>query len=269
MIILSRSCALVAILFATACATSETESRRASQSSSLLTEAFIENDAVGAMVIRRLSDGQEWVHASARADTAFLPASTFKIVNAAVALETGVAATADDRYEWDGVERGNAAWNRDHTLKSAMSVSAVPVYQRIARSIGHERMSEWLDRIDYGNADISGGIDRFWLTGGLRTSAREQVDFLSRFVSGQTPFSARTVEIVSDLTLVEEGPGWALHAKTGWADETAIGWWSGWTHFGDETYAFALNMVMSDVESAPLRVEIGREALTAVGALPR
>lgn len=269
MITLLRSGALVTVLLSAACASAEPESQRLPQSSASLTEAFAEHDAVGTMVIRRLSDGHEWVHAPARADTAFLPASTFKIVNAAIALETGVASSANDRYEWDGVERGNAAWNRDHTLETAMSVSAVPVYQQIARSIGAERMSQWLDRVDFGNADISGGIDQFWLTGGLRTSAREQVDFLSRFVSGQTAFSPRTFEIVSDLTLVEEGPGWALHAKTGWADVTAIGWWSGWTRVGEETYVFALNMVMADVESASKRIEIAREALSAVGALPR
>lgn len=269
MIAAIRNCALATVLLLSACGAAEPELQRLPRSSSSLTAPFDEHDAVGTMVIRRLSDGHEWVHAPARADTGFLPASTFKIVNAAIALETGVASSADDAYPWDGVERGNAAWNRDHTLRSAMSVSAVPVYQRIARSIGPERMSQWLDRVEYGNADISGGIDQFWLTGGLRTSARDQVDFLSRFLSGQTPFSTRTLEIVSDLTLLEEGPGWSLHAKTGWADVSAIGWWSGWTRVGEETYVFALNMVMDDVRSAPKRIEIARQALTSLGALPR
>lgn len=237
--------------------------------SSALSTAFALHDVVGTMVVRRLSDGHEWIHAPARADSAFLPASTFKIANAAIALETGVVQGAEDRFEWDGIERGNAAWNRDHTLKSAMAASAVPVYQRIARRVGAERMTTWLRRVAYGNADIRGGIDRFWLTGELRTSAREQVDFLSRFVTGATDFSPHTVEVVSSLILIEEGPGWELHAKTGWADQAAIGWWSGWTRVGDEVHTFALNIVMPDVEAAPKRIAIGKEALVAVGALPR
>ena len=220
------------------------------------------------MVIRRLSDGREWVHAPARADSTFLPASTFKIVNASIALETGVVDGPDDRFGWDGIERGVAAWNQDHTLRSAMAASAVPVYQEIARRIGPDRMAEWLDRIEYGNADIGGGVDRFWLTGDLRTSARDQVEFLSRFATGATAFSPRTVDLVSEMIRTDEGPGWALHAKTGWADVAEIGWWAGWTRVGGEIHVFALNMAMTDVDSAPRRISVGREALAAVGALP-
>lgn len=231
--------------------------------------AFAAEDARGTMLVRRLSDGREWVHDAARADSGYLPASTFKIANAAIALETGAVAGPAERFAWDGVRREFEGWNRDHTLASAMPASAVPVYQAVARRVGEARMQEWLRRLDYGNAEIGGGIDRFWLTGALRTSAREQVDFLARLVTGRTPLSAGTVAAVEAMVLNERGEGWALHAKTGWAFEVQLGWWVGWTRHAGETYVFALNMAMPDAGAdAAKRTRIGRAALRALGALP-
>lgn len=235
----------------------------------VLDSIFAAESAVGTMVIRRLSDGREWVHNPARADSAFLPASTFKIANAAIALETGVASGPEEAFPWDGVEREIEAWNQDHTLRTAMAASAVPVYQVVARRIGEERMSEWLRRIDYGNADIGGGIDRFWLIGDLRTTAWQQVDFLTRFATGETPFSAGTEASVADMLVNGSGEDWVLYGKTGWAFEVELGWWVGWTEYRGETYLFALNLDMpAGATDAPKRVSIGRAALVAVGALP-
>ena len=231
--------------------------------------AFATENATGTMVIRRLSDSREWVHNPARADSTFVPASTFKILNAVIALEEGVASGPDHSFPWDGVEREFQIWNRDHTLATAMSASAVPVYQEVARAIGEERMTRGLAEAGYGNGSIGGGIDRFWLTGGLRTSARDQVDFLSRLASGTLPFSRQTLEQVAGMLVVEQEEGWTLRGKTGWAFEVDLGWWVGWAEHGGETFAFALNMAMPDAASdPPKRVRIGREALIAVGALP-
>src|SRR5260370_3987965 len=93
-----------------------------------------------------------------RSGQAKLPASTFKIPNSLIALETGVAADpAKDVFKWDGVTRSIEAWNTDHTMRSAIAASAVPVYQEIARRIGQERMQKYVDLFDSGNRDIGGG----------------------------------------------------------------------------------------------------------------
>ena len=102
-----------------------------------------------------------------RAEAGYLPASTFKIPNSLIALETGVVADADsDDVPWDKVVREFDAWNQDHTLRTAFKASAVPVFQDIARKIGPERMQQYVDAFDYGNRDIGGApIDTFWLNG--------------------------------------------------------------------------------------------------------
>src|SRR5258708_36755126 len=93
-----------------------------------------------------------------------LPASTFKIPNPLIALETAVVADPDkDVFKWDGVTRPVEGWNHDHTLRSAIAASAVPVYQEIARRIGAERMQKYVDLFEYGNRDIGGRIDQFGL----------------------------------------------------------------------------------------------------------
>jgi beta-lactamase class D OXA-50 len=234
-----------------------------------LAAIFSAEGATGTLVIRRLSDRREWVHDLERAEVRYLPASTFKIVNAAIALETGAITGIDEAFPWDGVERRFGSWNRDHTVASAMPASAVPVYQEIARRIGEDRMRDWLALADYGKADVGGGIDQFWLSGDLRISAREQVAFLERFVTGRSPFSPSSRRAVEQTLVHEQGDGWTLFAKTGWAFEAELGWCVGWVANRDETHVFALNMEMPDPRSdPPKRVRIGRAALVAVGALP-
>lgn len=240
-----------------------------STSASPLAEAFAVEGAVGTLLIRRLGDGREWVHDPSRAGTPLLPASTFKIANAAIALETGVVTGADELFPWDGRQRELEAWNRDLTLGEAMATSAVPVYQEVARRVGSERMAEWLQRLDYGNGDIGGGLERFWLDGALRISAREQVDFLERLLTGDLPLSQRTLDELTTMLRLDGGDGWALYGKTGWASAVDLGWWVGWTVQGEERYGFALNMDMSLMEDAPKRISIARRALVEVGALPR
>jgi beta-lactamase class D len=231
-------------------------------------QAFAEAGVTGAMLVRRLSDGHEWVHDAGRVERRFLPASTFKIVNAAIALETGAVSGPDEVFPWDGVEREFAGWNADHSLASGMPASVVPVYQEVARRIGEPRMSEWLERLGYGNADTGGGIDRFWLDGALAVSAREQVDFLERWIRRDLPLSPATLDQVDAMLVQASDPGVVLRAKTGWAFEAELGWWVGWVERGDERWIFALNMDMPDVSDAPRRIEVGTEALRRVGALP-
>ncbi len=134
-----------------------------------------------------------------------MPASTFKIPNSIIALETGVVEDPDkDIFKWDGVKRSIEAWNKDHTLRSAIAVSAVPVYQEIARRIGPERMQKYVDLMDYGNRDIGGGIDQFWLTGNLRIDPMQQIDFLDRLHRGVLPVSRRSQELVRDIIAGDE-----------------------------------------------------------------
>jgi len=171
------------------------------------------------------------------------PCSTFKIPNSLIGLETGVLADENAVLPWDGVKRSRTEWNRDHTLASAIRVSTVWYYQELARRVGAERMQKLLSAIPYGNADISGGIDTFWLGRSLRISPDEQVTFLERLRRSQLPFSERSQRIVRDI-LVQESPGpIAYRGKTGscgFDGEKDHGWWVGWVEKDGKATVFAM-----------------------------
>jgi beta-lactamase class D len=182
------------------------------------------------------------------------PCSTFKIPNSLVGLETGVIADEGTVLKWDGVKRSRPEWNRDHTLASAIKVSAVWYYQELARRVGAERMQTLLSAIPYGNADISGGIERFWLGGSLQVSPNEQVAFLERLRLSQLPFSERSQRIVRDI-LLQESPGpIAYRGKTGSCGFDGApdhGWWVGWVETDGQATVFAM-LVRGEEASGPV-----------------
>ena len=177
------------------------------------------------------------------------PASTFKIPNSLIGLETGVVPDEHFVIPWDGVTRPLEAWNRDHDLASAITYSVVPYYQEVARRVGKERMETFVREIGYGNMDISGPIDGFWLGSSLEISADEQVLFLRKLAAGNLPVSRRTLEIVRRILVLEEAP--LLRGKTGFTTEASggiIGWFVGYVEKGDRTYVFAFNVTSPDEE---------------------
>ena len=158
------------------------------------------------------------------------PCSTFKIPNSLVGLETGVIEDENTLFEWDGSPQLLESWERDHTLASAIQYSVVWYYQELARRVGEERMQEFLDRIDYGNRDISGGLTQFWLSSSLLISAEEQVLFLQRMYAGELPVDERAVRIVMEILVLEQEDDLTFSGKTGTCllDGTRqLGWFVG------------------------------------------
>ena len=199
-----------------------------------------------------------------RAEKAFLPASTFKIPHAIIALETGAVANSSEVIEWDGKARGWDKWDRDQTLASAVKYSAVWAFQVIARRIGPERMAEWVDRLGYGNRDISGDIESFWLDGALRVTALEQIAFLRRLHDGALPASSDIQAEVRRLLIAESTEHYVLRGKTGWAEhpDPDLGWYVGWIETPSKTMFFALNLDMPDPRrDRHARLRIAREGL--------
>ena len=132
-------------------------------------------------------------------DSAYLPASTFKIVNSLVGLETGILSDDKMVIPWDGVTRNNPEWNKDLTMQQAFKVSAVPYYQEIARRIGKDTMQHWLDTLGYAEKYSKPKIkiiDSFWLDNEIKITADEQLGLMKKLYFNQLPFQKRTQEIV-------------------------------------------------------------------------
>lgn len=203
-----------------------------------------------------------------RARRRFVPASTFKIPNSLIAFETGAVADADTIVPHGGVPSRNAAWNRDMSLRDAMPISNVPVFQQVARRVGLAAYRDWLARLDYGNRDAGTVVDRFWLEGPLAISALEEARFNLRLARGELPASARAQALTRDIVRLEAAGGATLHGKTGWfvkSGQTSIGWWSGWVERGSRVHAFTLNIDMPQMAMAPKRLAVGRAILRELG----
>ena len=233
---------------------------------------FAARETTGVFVALDARTGRTVTNDSTRAAARYLPCSTFKIPNSLIALECGVVASVDTVIPWDGMERWNKAWNRDTAMRDALPRSTVWFYQELARHVGAERMQAWLQRLGYGNADIGGGIDRFWLDGALRISALEQIDFLRRFRDHQLPFRPEVQAAVLEILIADHRDGWVLRGKTGTAleGERGLGWYVGWVETPQGPVYFALNLDTDRagaLDSRPRR-EIAYEALIHLGALP-
>lgn len=195
----------------------------------------------GAMVIFDEKNDNYICYNEPMANQAFIPASTFKICNSLIGLETGVISDENFVIEWDSITRQVEAWNKDQDMKSAFKNSTVWYYQELARRVGHTKMKYWLDQAQYGNSDTTGGIDMFWLTGGLRVTPMQQIDFLKRLHDEKLPFSKRSIGIVKKIMIRDSTEMYILRGKTGWGIQNGlnIGWFVGYIETAEGVYYFA------------------------------
>ncbi|PSK89147.1 beta-lactamase class D [Murinocardiopsis flavida] len=202
------------------------------------------------------------------------PASTFKIPNSLISLQAGAVADADEVVPYGGEPQRLPEWEHDMSIRDALPISAFPIYQELARRVGHEDMGTWVERFDYGTKDIGGedDIDEFWLRGPLKISAEEQVRFLDKAVHGDLPVDDEHIETLREIMdqKVDDPEGRDLYWKSGWAEgpDPMVGWMVGWVEDGDRTTAFALRLEMETDEQAELRKTMARDLLDRMKILP-
>ena len=201
----------------------------------------------------------------------FIPASTFKIMNSLVGLETKVITDENFVIKWDGTQYPYPTWNHDQTLQSAITNSVVWYYQEVARRVGRERMQHYIDAVGYGNQDISGNLDSFWLDGALRISPEEQINFLIRLYKDDLPFSRRTMAIVKKILILEKTISYTLRAKTGSGIKLTpmVGWWVGYLEENDDVYFFATTVESNQTEDilGNKKLDITKSILKALSLL--
>lgn len=231
---------------------------------------YLAHGVEGSMLVYDYTNDQ-WHSGLPHRDTLrFLPASTFKIFNTLVALETGVIESDSTVLPWDSTEYWWDMYNRDHDLRSAFRYSALWYYQRVAKEVGRERMQSYIDDVGYGNEDISGAIDSFWLNGGLRISPKEQIEFLVQVYENDLPFSQRSIDILKSIMIRDSTDSYILRHKTGWATvEPNVGWLVGWVERNDGMWFFASNVVGGHDAVGQARTDVALKILREEGMLPK
>ncbi|WP_408009880.1 class D beta-lactamase [Pseudalkalibacillus sp. A8] len=214
------------------------------------------NGKEGTMVLKNLRNDQVYVYNQERSMQTFTPESTYKVPNALIGLETAVVRDEYEVKHWDGVIREIEDWNRDHTLASGMRYSVIWYYQDMARDIGEEQMQHYVDLMQYGNQDISGGIDKFWLASSMEISALEQVDFIERLVEDELPIEEKHQKTVKRMMIQDEQDEYTLHGKTGTRlSDFGLGWFVGFLETEKTTWVYAVNIDGSGTEAKNITLE--------------
>ncbi len=200
-----------------------------------------------------------------------LPASTFKIPNSIIALESGVVSTDSTIITWDGEPRRMKAWETDLSLKEAFLRSCLPCYQKLARQVGLDQMKNLSSKLDYGHLEFdSTDFDSFWVQGESKISPFEQIDFLERLADSELPISDRTDQLIKKIMILDEGDEYVIRAKTGWSivENHNNGWFVGYLSKDDRKYFFATNVEPGEGfdmdDFAKFRKQITMEAFAAL-----
>lgn len=233
---------------------------------------FDENNLTGCFGLFDNGQGKFTIYNLERyRDSAYLPASTFKIINSLIALETGVAPHDSMVINWDGVTRRFESWNQDLSMRQAFTFSAVPWYQELARRIGKDTMQRWLDTLGYGSqASITTAIDTFWLDNSVRITADENLGVVKKLYFDQLPFQKRTQRIVRQMMLREQNANFKLAYKTGWAHTEkghSLGWIVGWVEENLRPYFFVLQVESPDpdYDMTEVRMKMLKQILSQYG----
>lgn len=240
-----------------------------------LKKYFDDNKVTGCFAVMDNGTGKFTVYNLPRyRDSSYMPASTFKIVNSLIGLQTGVITNDSMVIKWDGVKRPVDAWNKDLTMYEAFRVSAVPYYQEVARRIGKDTMQHWLDSMSYGTKKITGRVDTFWLDNSLKITPDEQLGLVKRLYFDQLPFYKHYQETVKRAMLMENNSNYTLAYKTGWSgwDEKAgkhLGWVTGWIEENKHPYFFVLNIESPNrnFDMVTVRLKMLKDILKQLGFL--
>jgi beta-lactamase class D len=219
----------------------------------------------GCFVLYDPSDSEYIKYNSCLCDTGYLPASTFKIPNSLIALEEGIIKDTSQIIRWDGHVWPNKQWNQDQTLRTAIKYSCIWVYIGFAEQIGIDKYHDYVDAFNYGNRNLTGPTDRFWLAGQFRISADQQIDFLREFYNYKLPVSRKSIDIVKDMIILEQADNYRLSGKTGGGmlnDTDYIMWLVGYLEKDHKPYFYAMNFKTNNFDkTAMARYDITKDIL--------
>ena len=238
---------------------------------------FTENKVKGCFGLYNNSTNQFTFYNKKRiTDSSYFPASTFKIVNSLIGLQTGVITNDSMIIKWDSVKRPIESWNKDLSMYEAFRVSSVPYYQEVARRIGKETMEYWLDTINYGAGAkdtafiIKTAIDTFWLDNTLTISPAEELGLVRLLYFNKLPFFNVYQEKVKKAMLFESTTQYRLSYKTGLGikdNGDHLAWMVGWIEENNHPYFFVLNLESADpnADIPTIRMNIIKGILKQLG----
>ena len=157
------------------------------------------------------------------------PCSTFKIISSLIGLENGIIDPDNSVRPWSGEIFWNEDWNRDINFSDAFRTSCVWYFRQVTDDIGKVKMQNELNKLKYGNCDISDwegklntnnnnrALTGFWIESSLKISPKEQVEVMERIFGTDSTYSERTQNILKQVMLISEENNTeiSIYGKTG------------------------------------------------------
>lgn len=183
------------------------------------------------------------------------PNSTYKIYDALLGLERGIISPTQSQMEWNRENYPFESWNKNQNLSSAMENSVNWYFQSIDSQIGLKNIQKYMEKINYGNQDIGGGISSYWMESSLKISPVEQVELLRNLYRNTFQFAPKNINAVKDSIRIASSSKGTLYGKTGTGrvdGKDVNGWFIGYVECPGHTYFFAAN-----IKTPNLGAEIG------------
>lgn len=221
------------------------------------------NGLNGAAVVYDVSNKQYMMYNSELALTRRSPCSTFKIVSSLIALENGIIEPADSTRTWSGEAFWNKDWNKDIDFSEAFHVSCVWYFREVIDDIGKDMIQKELDKLQYGNCDISDWEGRlntnnnnraltgFWIESSLLISPKEQVEVMEHIFGNDAVYSEETQNELKQVMLVseQEQTDTSIYGKTGMGKAEGIvvdAWFTGFAEGTEGRIYFCVHLGRTD-----------------------
>ena len=221
----------------------------------------------GAAVIYDRAENRYAVYNGELAGTRRSPCSTFKIISSLIGLEQGIILPDDSVRTWSGEMFWNEDWNRDIGFEDAFRTSCVWYFREVIDEIGRETMQKELEKLAYGNCDISDwkgeqntnnsnrALTGFWIESSLKISPKEQTEVMERIFGENSTYSEETIEILKEVMRLPEeyGTDIPVYGKTGMGktdDITVDAWFTGFAETSEEPVYFCVYLGQSEERDA-------------------
>lgn len=225
----------------------------------------------GCMVLTDLNSGQYRVYNEEKSTRRISPDSTYKIYAAINALESGIIAPDQSTLPWNGQSYPFRDWEKDQSLQTAMRYSVNWYFQALDQKAGPENLKEFYQKIGYGNQDLSGGTDSYWLESSLAISPLEQAGLLKSFYVNEFGFQPENVAAVKEAIKLSSDSLSMLFGKTGSAKVNGnyvSTWFIGYVENPDNTWFFATNISNADNAGGNTSAEVTLQVLKDMGIYP-
>lgn len=190
------------------------------------------------------------------------PCSTFKIISSLIALENGILDPEHSIRTWSKETFWNEKWNKDIDFREAFRESCVWYFREVIDEIGQETMQEELDKLLYGNCDISDWEGRlntnnsnraltgFWIESSLAISPKEQTKVMERIFCEDSVYSEETRNQLKEVMLAEQTQGeLSIYGKTGMGKAQGVvvdAWFVGFAEKAEGKVYFCIYLGRTD-----------------------